>query len=80
MRNNVEKAQFLNTHWTGEATQKKKKNLLCLKLHASPLRRTPSLTLTQHLISQVPKPEQNDAQRETQRKRERWKVEEEPGV
>lgn len=50
--------------------KKTKKIFLGLKLRPSPPRRTPSLTLTQHLISQVPKPEQSDAQRERQRKRE----------
>lgn len=69
MRNNTAEAKFLNAHRTGKGGRKKKrKTLLCRKLCPSPARRTPSLTLTRHLISQVPKPGQNDVQR--QRKRE----------
>lgn len=66
-----------STH-TGRGERGKKTNTqahLGLKPRPSPPRRTPSLTLTQHLISQVPNPSRM-MRRERERERGRWKGEE----
>lgn len=77
MRNDMAEAQFLNTYWAGGEGKKKTNTQahLGLKPRPSPPRRTPSLTLTQHLISQVPNPSRM-MRRERERERGRWKGEE----